>query len=96
MQKKKVITKREAKVYALVFLIFSIFCLVTCVYVYLHCWYLKPGAVLRPDVVEDMRQMIFIQAFIIIPAISVLLMVSSRIIWKLCRLTDEINDPKQL
>ncbi|HEV2435333.1 MAG TPA: hypothetical protein VG077_04985 [Verrucomicrobiae bacterium] len=84
--KTKLPSKREARAArasALIFLVVAILSLVFCIKWYVQSDWLKPGAAINLDIVSAMRGMIRVATFVIIPALSILLILSSRLIWKL-------------
>jgi hypothetical protein len=93
-QKKKKISKRDVRASALVLLAVAILCLIFCIKWYVQSDWLKPGANINPDTVNAMRGMIRVAAFVIIPALSILLILSSRLIWKLSSKLDDDKGPK--
>jgi len=94
IQKEKQISKREVRGSALILFAVGIFCLTYCVYAYIKSDYLQSGAALNPDTVNTMREIIKVASFVVIPALSVLLILSSRLIWKLSNKLDAEKDSK--
>jgi hypothetical protein len=72
----------------------AILSLIVCVAAYFKSDWLKPGVALNPDTVNDMRILIKSATFIIIPSMSVLLIFSSCLIWKLSNKLDDDKGPK--
>jgi len=91
---QKWISRREVRASALIMLVVAILSLICCVKWYVQSDWLKPRAALDPDVVNDMRWIIRIAAFVVIPALSILLILSSRLIWKLSNKLGDKKDPK--
>jgi hypothetical protein len=88
-KKQKRISKREVRASALILLAVAILALIFCTKWFVQSDWLKPGAALNPDIVNAMRGMIRVATFVIIPALSTLLIWSSRLIWTLSNKLDD-------
>jgi hypothetical protein len=91
---KKRISRREVRVSALILLAVAILCLIFCVKWYVQSDWLKPEAAINPDVLNTMRGMIRVATFVIIPSLSILLIISSRLIWTLSNKLDNDKGSK--
>jgi hypothetical protein len=91
---KKRISRREVRASALILLAVAILCLIFCVKWYVQSDWLKPEAAINPDVLNTMRGMIRVATFVIIPSLSILLIISSRLIWTLSNKLDNDKGSK--
>jgi hypothetical protein len=82
-QKQKWITKRKARFYALSLIVPAILCLIFSVKTYFTGSYLRVGAPLDPDQVVIMVKMLKCAIFGLMPSLSILMIMCSRLIWKL-------------
>jgi hypothetical protein len=91
---KKRISRREVRASALILLAVAILCLIFCIKWYAQNDWLKPEAAINPDVLNAMRGMIRVATFVIIPSLSILLIISSRLIWTLSNKLDNDKGSK--
>jgi hypothetical protein len=80
---QKQMSKRKARAYALVIIVPAILFLVFSIKTYFTGSYLRVGAPLDPDQVVAMVKMLKCAIFGLMPSLSILLIICSRIIWKL-------------
>ena len=88
-KKRKPLSKREARLAALVFLIVAILGLGSCIRAYFYSGFLVDGSAFNAVMVHDMRMIIKVGTFWVLPALSILLILSSCVIW---RLTGQIDN----
>jgi hypothetical protein len=90
----KSISKRQAKVSALIILVLAVFCLANCIYLGVKSAWLMPDALVNSKQIRDMKCALLAASFIIVPALSIMLILSARIIWKLSNRLENEEDPK--
>jgi hypothetical protein len=83
------VSRRKAKFYAVSCFGVAVISLVGCIHGYLRGSFLKSGSAFNAELVDDMRVIIKVATFIVIPGLSILLIFCSRLIWKLSK---EIRD----
>ena len=76
-------SKLKARISAIALIAVAIFALFTCTYWYFKNNFLKIGGPFNADMVNAMRMIIKVSDFWIIPCLSILLILSSLLIWKL-------------
>lgn len=91
---QKQVSRRTARRCTMLSLTAAIPCLILCVAAYFKSDWLKPGAALNPDTVNHMRILIKTAIFIVIPALSILIILSSYLIWKLSNKLDDDKSPE--
>jgi hypothetical protein len=84
-KKESSVNKRKAKICAIAIVALAILALALCIHVFFNSNYLKTGSAFNADLVNDMRMIIKVATFIVIPGLSILLILSSRLIWQLCK-----------
>jgi hypothetical protein len=80
---RKPITRRHAKIIALMLFALSVLNLIMCARWYLGDSWLRPEAPTNPAQIGDMKKLIIVAMFFVLPILSLLIMMSSRVIWKL-------------
>lgn len=91
-KRRKPVSKREARIAALIFVAIAILGLASCIHGYFKSSFLVDGSASNADMVHDMRMLIKVATFIVIPGLSILLILSSVYIW---RLSKEIGNDSQ-
>jgi hypothetical protein len=85
------LSRRKVRISALMLLAAAVLSLGQCAYVFFNQNFLKSGSAYNPVLVNDMRVMINVANDIVIPGLSILLVFSSHLIW---RLSNKIEEDK--
>lgn len=88
---QKRISKLNARLSAALLFLAAVISLILCIHAYFKGSFLDTGSAFSPELVNDMRMIIKVAVFIVIPALSILLIFSSRLIW---RLSKELNNDR--
>jgi hypothetical protein len=89
MEQPSGISKQEIWVTISVLLVVGILVLTCCIKMDIQSNWLKHDAIVNPDIVKYMRECIQVATFVVMPSLSLLLILSARLIWKLSKKLDK-------